>query len=250
MKRLLIILTALALSAPSYCQTKMAILGDSYSTYEGYVEPDSNAIWYADESRYNNDVHHVESTWWWILAEQLHAEITRNNSYSGSTICNTGYYKKDYSDRSFIARMDDIGKPDILFVFGGTNDCWANVPLGNYVYANWTKDDLFKFRPALCFLLQHLKKSLPSTRIIFIVNSKLSRPYTLSMYEAFIHYQTECIQLDGIDKQDGHPSTLGMQQIAMAIINYLKAKDSAGFYDMLHFNILEQSLHQLNDNSK
>ena len=45
-----------------------------------------------------------------------------NNSFSGATICNTGYNQADYSDRSFITRMDKLGCPDIIFIFGATND--------------------------------------------------------------------------------------------------------------------------------
>lgn len=48
--------------------------------------------------------------------------MKRNNSYSGSTVCHTGYQKADYSDRSFATRMDNLGNPDVLLVFGGTND--------------------------------------------------------------------------------------------------------------------------------
>ena len=48
------------------------------------------------------------------------------NSYSGSTICNTGYRDEDYSDRSFINRTTLLGNPDIILICGGTNDSWAN----------------------------------------------------------------------------------------------------------------------------
>ena len=57
-----------------------------------------------------------------------------NNSYSGSTVCHTGYEKADYSDRSFITRIHNLGTPDIILVFGGTNDSWAGAPIGVYQY--------------------------------------------------------------------------------------------------------------------
>lgn len=51
-----------------------------------------------------------------------------NESYSGSTICNTGYSGGDASATSFIHRMiESIGqgnalkpKPNIIILFGGT----------------------------------------------------------------------------------------------------------------------------------
>ena len=43
----------------------ISILGDSYSTFEGYLQPDTNAIWYWDNVKAKNtDVHHVRETWW------------------------------------------------------------------------------------------------------------------------------------------------------------------------------------------
>ncbi|MGN1154773.1 MAG: SGNH/GDSL hydrolase family protein, partial [Agathobacter sp.] len=44
--------------------TTMAILGDSYSTYDGYV-PDDYATWYNDHgNEAPNDMTSVEQTWW------------------------------------------------------------------------------------------------------------------------------------------------------------------------------------------
>ena len=47
----------------------------------------------------------------------------------------------------------DRGNPDVLLVFGGTNDSWAKAPVGSYQYADWTKADLYSFRPAFCRLM-------------------------------------------------------------------------------------------------
>ena len=81
-----------------------------------------------------------------------------NNSFSGATVCNTGYNKEDYTDRSFISRMDNLGCPDIIFIFGGTNDSWAGSPLGEFQYSGWTKETLYCFRPAMAYMLDHMKK--------------------------------------------------------------------------------------------
>lgn len=218
----IIYLLVASLFTPSWCQKRISILGDSYSAYKGYVSPVTNAIWYTDSMRHKNDVRRVEYMWWWILMEELHATIDINNSYSGSTICNTGYYHKDYSDRSFIARMKNIGQPDLLIIFGGTNDCWVRAPLGKYIHNKWTDTDLFKFRPALCYMFDYLKSNHPKVRILFVCNSDLTKPYTQSIKAACQLYKVELLELHNIDKQDGHPSILGMQQIAQQIITCLK----------------------------
>ena len=47
----------------SFAQKKLSILGDSYSTYYGYVTPDTNLCWYGvPEEKRENDVKRVEDT--------------------------------------------------------------------------------------------------------------------------------------------------------------------------------------------
>lgn len=198
-------------------QLKVSILGDSYSTYKGHVSPSTNEIWYADSMSYKNDVHDVKQTWWWILTEGMGWKLEKNNSYSGATICNRGYNGRDFTHRSFVTRMKNIGNPDILLIFGGTNDCWAGAPIGEYKYSNWSEADLYTFRPAFAYMLDYLKKNHPQTRIINICNSDLKGAYNPSMAEICKHYKVENLQLHDIDKQHSHPSIAGMKEIAKQI---------------------------------
>ena len=180
----------------SFAQKKLSILGDSYSTYYGYVTPDTNLCWYGvPEEKRENDVKRVEDTWWYLLINEHGYQMERNNSYSGSTVCHTGYEKADYSDRSFVTRMDNLGNPDVLLVFGGTNDSWAKAPIGSYQYADWTKADLYSFRPAFCRLMDYLTKRYPDTRIYNITNTELSEDVINSMDEICRHYGVTNIHL-------------------------------------------------------
>ena len=116
----------------------VSILGDSYSTFQGYVQPEANAIWYFDPVNTSiTDVASVRQTWWHKFIKNNGYRLCMNNSYSGSTICNSGYKRDkpdfaDYSDRSFVTRMNNLGCPDIIFIFGATNDAWAGSPIGEY----------------------------------------------------------------------------------------------------------------------
>ena len=199
------------------CAQKLSvsILGDSYSTYEGYLTPSTNAIWYQVKNAGNKtDVTSVRQTWWHQLISSQGWKLCVNNSYSGSTICNTGYDGNDYSDRSFLTRMDNLGCPDILFVFGATNDSWSGAPIGEFKYDGIAGGDLWTFRPALAYLLAHLQDRYLGTDIYFILNDGLSAEVTSSVKTICEHYGVKCIVLHNIHKISGHPSVKGMKQIA------------------------------------
>lgn len=208
----------------------VSILGDSYSTYEGYMKPDTNAVWYwknFDPSK--TDVASVRETWWHQFIKENGYKLCRNNSYSGTTICNTGYKDKsgkfaDYSQRSFIARMDDLGDPDIIFIFGGTNDSWAGVPIGEYKYTDWTTQDLYSFRPALSYLLTEMKDRYPNVEIYFLLNTRLKEEINESVKTICEKCGIDCIVLQEIGKMAGHPSREGMKQISEQIKKYMENK--------------------------
>ena len=143
MKRVLYVILAVIACLHVQAQSKpgISILGDSYSTFKGYVLPDSNFVWYPQKVE-NNDVQDVQQLWWHILIRENGYRLCQNNSFSGATICHTGYEKADYRDRSYCTRLNNLGSPDIILVFGGTNDSWAHAPIGDYQYANWNKQDL------------------------------------------------------------------------------------------------------------
>lgn len=220
MKRLLTLLTLSILLGISImnAQKRVSILGDSYSTFKGYVEPDTNLVWYPAEK---NDVVKVEQTWWYRFIHNYGFQLEKNNSYSGSTICNTGYRKEDYSDRSFITRMDKLGNPDIILIFGCTNDSWAGSPIGEYKYSDWSKEDLYKFRPAMAYLLKGTKELYPDAEIYFVLNSELKGSINESVYTVCKHYKVPVITLYDIEKQRSHPSIAGMKAISEQIYEFL-----------------------------
>ena len=207
MKRINIILTVLLAFVFADCHAQsnevktFTILGDSYSTFEGYI-PEGNACWYFTTPHGENDVTNVEQTWWHIFAKQNGYELLLNDSYSGSTICNTGYDGADYSDRAFITRMFNVtaGNPDLIIVFGGTNDSWANAPIGELKYNDWTSSDMYSCLPSCCFMLEHLTAVAKDAQIVFLINSELKEEITEGIIEACKHYGVQSLLLKDIDK--------------------------------------------------
>ncbi len=210
-------LAILAIAITASAQKKVSILGDSYSTFRGYI-PQHYDVYYPIEG---NDVKAVEQTWWSLFIAGNGYQLEKNNSWSGSTICNTGYGKGDFSDRSFFTRVNMLGNPDIIFVFGGTNDSWAGSPIGEYKYKNWSKSDLYSFRPALAYLLTELKMFYPSAEIYFLLNSELSAEINESTFEICRRCDIPVIALKDIDKQMGHPSIEGMKAISDQINEFI-----------------------------
>lgn len=224
--RLFFLLSLILIGSVSlHAQKKVSILGDSYSTYGGYVSPETNLCWYNGTDRApgrDNDVDSVGQTWWYQLIDgDDDLVLERNNSYSGATVCCTGYRKEDFSDRAFISRVNNLGNPDIIIVLGGTNDSWAKSPVGDFKYSDWTKNDLMSFRPAFAYMIDRLKALYPDAKILNVVNSELSDEVTSSQQIICDHYGVCNILLNDVEKQWGHPSIKGMKAIADQIRPYI-----------------------------
>ena len=203
------------------------IIGDSYSTFEGFI-PQGYACCYKLDPCFA-DVDCVEKTWWWQVINALDGKLLLNDSWSGSTICHTGYNGQDRSDNSFVARLNNYlqqgyfndNTPDTVFVFGGTNDNWAGSPLGQVEYSGWTKQTLYSFFPALACLLDSLQKGLPNANVYVIINTDLKKELVEGVKTICNHYGIKFIELNGIQKVNGHPDALGMRQLASQVISGL-----------------------------
>ena len=226
MRKLILSVLMLVLALVVNAQTSrpsVTIFGDSYSTFEGYLTPDTMETWYFDgQTMGRTNVTEVSQTWWWQLIKQKGWKLETNNSWSGSTICNTGYNDADATYKSFVSRVPYLGRPDIILIFGATNDAWANVPLGEFMYKDWRRADLYCFRPAMAYLLTKIQDRYPTADVYFISNCDLKESITQSVHQICKHYGVPVIQLQGISKTSGHPNIEGMKQIADQIAKAIK----------------------------
>ena len=211
--------------------TRFSILGDSFSSLEGYVDPETNDPW---PNYYQIGVTGPELMWWSQVADETGWIMERNNSFSGSAICN--YDPNNYyGAHSYLRRMNDLGNPDVIFVFGGTNDIYYRVPLGDYCYEGWTEEQLCTFRPAMSFMLEYLKRRYSKAEIYIMVDMELCiddtniddairQDYIESMHRIANHYQVDCIDLYGIEKSWWHPNAAGQRSIARQVIEALDGR--------------------------
>lgn len=112
------------LSAPSLYQGKtLSILGDSISTFAGYIQ-EGNATYYPRDT-----VTNVADTWWYKLLCCLGMTLEVNNSWSGSRVTTTG----GEAQAGCMTRCQSLGdNPDVIIVWMGINDFNNEVQLGTY----------------------------------------------------------------------------------------------------------------------
>lgn len=217
------------------------ILGDSYSTFYKYI-PEGYAHYYDEKGPHYlkenpemiqsvEDVCNVTQTWWYNLVKE-NGNLLRNCSWSGTTICNTGYDGCDNSKISFIARFEKLlkegyfkeNKVDTFFLFGGTNDSCANAPLGDKICSDWSSADLYHVFPAFSYLIHMLTLNLPQTKIYCILNTELKSE--ISEFYKFVcdKNNVSVIELHDIEKVHGHPTIKGMLEIKEQILDSIKSK--------------------------
>jgi len=199
------------------------ILGDSYSTYEGFVQPQENALWYPSPAQTPNDVKDVKDTWMSLFMQEYGAELVMNNSYSGSPVCYDGYGagNTDSKEFSFVKRVENIQAAELIIVEGATNDDWAGAQIGEYKYSDWTDEDLTSFRPALAYVLDYLKKNYVESDVVFMLNNALAPDITESVESICEYYDVKLLKLDNISKRSDHPNMQGMIEIKDQLIEFL-----------------------------
>ena len=230
MKKILLI-SAIAMVLSSCVKTKeptrFSILGDSFSAFEGFVDPESNDVYHYDAI----GVTGAEQMWWSKVADTTGWELEKNNSFSGALMCNFDDFNGGnyYGGQSFIRRMANLGNPDVILVFGGTNDIYQRAPLGDFVYSNWTEEQLCTFRPGTAYILETLKRQHPKAKIYLLVDMELCindftiddetrQAFIESMHQIARYYNIDCIDIQGIHKTSWHPDAMGQEDIARQVI--------------------------------
>lgn len=207
------------------------IFGDSYSTFRGYI-PEGYAVYYHEaEGQENTDVRKVTETWWHQVVSETGLNLIQNNSWSGSTVCHTGYNNTDCSKtNSFIYRLRKLteegffqeNRIDTVFVFGGTNDSWADDPLGTLKFDDIQEADLFCVLPGISYFLQTLKNTLPQADIYCLINTELKPEIADGFLQVCQKTGITPVTFDYIDKNCGHPTVQGMADIKNGVLRLLK----------------------------
>ena len=201
---------------------RISILGDSICTYNGISIGGRPYYGPGGEGEGETDITDVSETWWGKLIEDKGYVLEVNQSRGGAPVCTTGYGGAPAKGGvSFIYRMGDIGNPDVIAIFGGTNDSWAGSPIGEYKYSDWNDEDLKTFRPAYAYMLDYLTKNHPNAKIVVIINCALSPEIDESIIEICNHYGVTYVELsDNCGGYQIHPDKAQMNQFYEEIKDY------------------------------
>lgn len=141
-----------------YKNKSLSILGDSISTFAGYI-PSGNAVYYTGS---NCGVTSVDDTWWKKLIDALGMTLNTNNSWSGSMVTTTN----GDTSAGCMARCQNLGtSPDVIIVYMGINDFNHEVPLGSYNGNGTLPSVTTTFREAYAIMLDKIMTAYPTAEI-------------------------------------------------------------------------------------
>lgn len=195
-------------------ESSISILGDSLSTFEGYI-PSKNISYYPNDT---NDVFSVNDTWWMRLISKTNARLEINNSWSGSKVSGN-----DIS--SYLNRVDNVGNPKYLIIHGGTNDSWNDVPVGSLHFsADISALNINEFADSYDLLVRRAISLCPNTNIILVIPHTVSDSYAAIINEIAKYYNLfGCVDLRqyNFNTVNGHYQVEGMKTVEESIAKLL-----------------------------
>jgi len=150
---------------------KLSILGDSISTYEGWI-PDGYAKYYP-----RGDIDSYEKTWWWKLIQLSGMTLCRNASWSGSTVVGGTGNTEGFAGCSD-TRINDLTNPnngdtpDIIICYISTND-WVSKQIGTFSSTDEvdkTSENITQIAPAYALMLYKIRNAYPNA-VVYCVTS-------------------------------------------------------------------------------
>ena len=228
---------------PGVKTKKISLIGDSISTYEGYIfsteESQMNKFYPDSGNNYADMVLNEQETWWWkiIYGKMADARLEVDNAFGGSTVTYTltkiDGMPRDPSDRmqenSLQKRYLDygVGDPDILFYHGGRNDFGqyggnTDVLLG--AYDETSLQNAYDADPGTLFnnysagtvaILRDFHLHYPDAKVLMIVHDMMSDGYdaaanAIAAFLAAKGFDIRCISLHEHGTNNKTNETLGI----------------------------------------
>ncbi|MBP5719664.1 MAG: hypothetical protein J6W82_01200 [Bacteroidales bacterium] len=204
--------------------TRLAIMGDSISTFKGMI-PSTHRTYYPTTNAACADVDKWEKTYWGhLINDYWHCELDVNSAWSGSCVAAGD---PTVVRTPFVERCSLFKNPDVIILFGGTNDCQTErkIALGEFDYTS-APDKLNKyarFRESYIWVIKTLQANYPEAQIICIVGNHIEGEYGNSVKAIAEHMGIPYVDFRN-DKQvtiydQLHPNAAGHAHMAERIYN-------------------------------
>ena len=211
---------------------KYSVLGDSRSTFKG-ISPWSNYCHYPDSHLKNS-----KDMWWSVLERNTGLQRLKIDAYSGSTVSTgrplEGYNGYEFcSDTRINALVDGNTKPDFIFVYGGINDFYGGVSIGDF---DITSNNTDTFKNAIAITIQKIQTLCPNAKIYWICEN-ISYYGNFQNYRCPINYVNELLG-NYIQAEKDVCEKMGVPIIDLSVMNINKQNITNYLPDKLHGNIL------------
>lgn len=196
---------------------RLSILGDSISTFGVPDQNNATGTWTypGNRCRYpqSNLFTNVDYCYWKRLLDNFNMVLGINESWAGSRVSNTQSTdsgdlgpNRCMSSQTRIGHLGENGTPDIILVYGGTNDAGGNVTIGTFNTENpidYTAEQIAAlpvatFADAYRAMLIRLLKTYPTARIIVILPNFTVSYYSITNLDLYVEVVKEACDFFGI----------------------------------------------------
>ena len=206
---------------------RLGIIGDSISTFEGIIPSDHRPCYKPEYKPGKADVYADVNEWgktYWghLVNEYWHCEIDMNTSWSGSCVADGD----PANNRTpFVKRTHLFNNPDVIILFGGTNDCQPKreIALGDFDFDTKPEDmnTYGRFRDSYIWLVKTLQKNYPDAQIIIIIGNHIEGEYGNSVEAIAKHFGLPYVDFRGDEEvtiyNELHPNAAGHAHMAERI---------------------------------
>lgn len=200
---------------------RIGVLGDSISTYRDMI-PAGYMTYYPRSSGDDSDLNDWKKTYWGLLITNYWmGKLDMNSSWSGG--CVAPGSTRNYP--AFTARCTDFIDPDVILLFGGTNDCQSQfaVTVGEFDFDTpvGQLNTNARFRESYIAVIKTIQVAYPKAKIICIVGNHIDGLYGSSIPSIADHFGIPCVDFRG-DKavtvyNSVHPNAAGHAHMAKKI---------------------------------
>ena len=228
----------------------ISILGDSISTFAGYI-PVADGFNLQHDARYPQDnlFTEVEHTWWMQVLTALDAKLGINESWRSTEVYNyidaevNSSYDGTKACMASVTRIQNLGSngtPDVILFFGGTNDITQSRPVGTFnpsaapLEVDLTSVKWDTVADAYVDAIMRMQYYYPDAQIIAMLPFDRNSQGTakVNQYNSLFisiceHYGVPYVDLrecgiSNADLPDGtHPDATGMDYITRAVLDTL-----------------------------